>query len=303
MKILIGYDGSEHAEAAIADLDRAGLPQAAEAFVAAVSESLLPVPLSFGGVETSYADPAVTGESGAYEIAKAGARKVSEMFPSWHVDHGAAVGSPESVMLSKAEEWKPDLIVIGSQSRGAIGRFFLGSAAQSLVTNAPCSVRVGRRTKDRMSSELRLVAAVDGSKHSSAAVSTIVGRYRYEDCRVRLISVTELGNYQSIKSFDLVEPTPQVDRAAHQAEIKRAEDAALNAVAKLTDAGFSVSSVVENGDPRDVILRQAEEWDADCVFVGARGLNRIERMLLGSVSSYVAARANCSVEVVRSSAS
>ena len=44
---------------------------------------------------------------------------------------------------------------------------------------------------------------------------------------------------------------------------------------------------------------EAEKWGADCIFVGARGLNGLERLLLGSVSTAVASYAHCSVEVVR----
>ena len=52
-------------------------------------------------------------------------------------------------------------------------------------------------------------------------------------------------------------------------------------------------------DPKQMILQEAEGWGADCIFIGARGLNPLERLLLGSVSRSVAARAHCSVEVVR----
>ena len=58
-----------------------------------------------------------------------------------------------------------------------------------------------------------------------------------------------------------------------------------------------------DGAPRSgavrVIIREAERWSADCIFVGAKGQSAIERFLLGSVSASVAARAPCSVEVVR----
>jgi nucleotide-binding universal stress UspA family protein len=61
-----------------------------------------------------------------------------------------------------------------------------------------------------------------------------------------------------------------------------------------------VSSVVDAGDPKRVLVRHAEEFGADCIFTGATGFSsRAERFLLGSVSAAVAARAHCSVEVVR----
>lgn len=46
MRILIGYDGSDCAEAALDDLQRAGLPSKTEALVLSVAEVWLPPPSS-----------------------------------------------------------------------------------------------------------------------------------------------------------------------------------------------------------------------------------------------------------------
>lgn len=51
-------------------------------------------------------------------------------------------------------------------------------------------------------------------------------------------------------------------------------------------------------EPKRLLIAEAETWGADCIFVGSRGMGRIDRFLVGSVSSAVAARAHCSVEVV-----
>lgn len=67
----------------------------------------------------------------------------------------------------------------------------------------------------------------------------------------------------------------------------------------LQAAGLAVSSVVKEGDPKRILPDIAAQWEADCLVVGARGLSRVERFLLGSVSAAVAARAHCSVEVIR----
>jgi len=45
--------------------------------------------------------------------------------------------------------------------------------------------------------------------------------------------------------------------------------------------------------PAQMILREAKKWQADCIFVSHRGLGFVKRMLLGSVSSTVAAHAKC----------
>jgi nucleotide-binding universal stress UspA family protein len=55
------------------------------------------------------------------------------------------------------------------------------------------------------------------------------------------------------------------------------------------------------GDPRAVILQMADEWRADLVVLGARGLGAIAGLLLGSVSLGVARHASCPVLVTKGS--
>jgi nucleotide-binding universal stress UspA family protein len=61
-----------------------------------------------------------------------------------------------------------------------------------------------------------------------------------------------------------------------------------------------VSCEVFEGDPKTVLLTEAERWQADAIVLGSRGLSGMDRFLLGSVSAAVVARAHCSVEIIRS---
>jgi nucleotide-binding universal stress UspA family protein len=86
------------------------------------------------------------------------------------------------------------------------------------------------------------------------------------------------------------------DSADDQAWIDRMMKAATD---KLQNAGLKISCEVVRGEPSQRLLDAAVDWQPDCLVIGARGLSGIERFLIGSVSSDVAVRANCSVEVVR----
>jgi len=63
--------------------------------------------------------------------------------------------------------------------------------------------------------------------------------------------------------------------------------------------GLVVETAVHYGEPRSVIVDQAEEWSADLIVVGSHGYTWVKRLLLGSVAQAVVLRAPCSVEVVR----
>jgi nucleotide-binding universal stress UspA family protein len=75
--------------------------------------------------------------------------------------------------------------------------------------------------------------------------------------------------------------------------------AAAADIVRLRAPDIAVSTQLQQGEPKHVLVEEAERWGADCIFVGSRGLNRLERLLFGSVATAVATRASCSVEVVR----
>ncbi|MCM3905285.1 MAG: universal stress protein, partial [Pyrinomonadaceae bacterium] len=68
---------------------------------------------------------------------------------------------------------------------------------------------------------------------------------------------------------------------------------------KLRSAGLDAAVMIRRGNATNQLLEEAESWGADCIFLGPKGTRGIDRLLLGSVSSAVSARAHCSVEIVR----
>jgi len=73
---------------------------------------------------------------------------------------------------------------------------------------------------------------------------------------------------------------------------------------ELSLIGLNVSVAIEKGDPQKVLIDQAQKWDADAIFVGARRFSSaLERFRLGSVATALVTKAHCSVEVARNSIS
>jgi nucleotide-binding universal stress UspA family protein len=311
MKILIAYDGSTCAKAALDDLMRAGLPREAEAIIISVTEpwleSALPgcevVKAAFPsyisvGVKAAPAPVASPVET-ARELALEACTRVQTSFPAWDVRAEAHGGSPAREIIKKADEWQPDLIVVGAQGCSHLGRFLLGSVSQKVLTEARTSVRVARASAGGDFSPVRIIIGVDGSLGAEAAVSAVAARAWPPGSEARVIAVDDAGDPTLISRIaqPVAKWAAEHDKKAERAWVGKMID---EAVGKLLTAELTASSLIEEGDPKRVLVQEAEEWGADTIFVGSTGSsNRLQRFLLGSVSAAVVARASCSVEVVR----
>jgi nucleotide-binding universal stress UspA family protein len=293
MKILIGYDGSQCAESALADLKRAGFPPKVEALVMSVTEEWIPAPASIGGVSTTFPKYEFEDLQEAAALSKSAKAVLKTIFPEWHVHAEAAIGTPANLLIWKAEDWKPELIIVGSHGRTALGRFFFGSVSQKVLHGANCSVRIARGKEKSADEPVRLVVGVDGSKDAEAAVNAITRRHWPKGSEARVVGA--IGVFPPVATeYAALEVEKWV--TYENARVKEAVEAASR---KLRGIGFGVTEVVKEASPKNLLCSEAEDMDADCIFVGARGMGRIERLLLGSVSSAVAGRAHCSVEVIR----
>ena len=154
MRMLIGYDGSDCAEAAIYDLRRAGLPAYAEAVVLTSADVTPHLPaVCFEPVDAAALakEPPVLRNaralaqaalSEARSTAARGVQRVRAEFPDWKVEAEAPPDySAYRALVRKADAWRPDFILVGSHGRTAVGRALLGSVSQQVLSHAACSVR------------------------------------------------------------------------------------------------------------------------------------------------------------------
>jgi nucleotide-binding universal stress UspA family protein len=306
MKILIAYDGSASANAMFEDLKNAGLPGDVEALVMSVADVFIPLSMDAGeeplpvyvpeGIKRAHKQAELKLKEAEERAVRAG-EEIKKIFPGWKVNHLALADSPAWAILREAEKWGADLIVAGAQGHSVLGgRLILGSISQRVIYEAGCSVRVGRK-RNLERDHPRLLIGLDNSPFSRGAVEAVCRRGWPAGTDVRLLAVVNT----------VMAITPDSSKPSVQKWIEVGDEENWDEVAKVFEpeaeklraAGLNAAITIRKGNPADEILEEAEAWNADCIFLGPKGARGIERLLLGSVSSAVSARATCSVEIVR----
>lgn len=308
MKILVAYDGSEYSDAALHDLKRAGLGSEVEALVMSLADVFVPPPID-EEVDNTFPMYVPEGVKRAHErardeleeardFAKRASEKIRSMFPGWQVTSETEADSPAWALIRKADQWKPDLIVMGARGLSVFGgRLILGSISQRVLYEARCSVRIARGSYRTAEKPVRILIGVDNSPDSRAAVDAVCNRQWPKRTQVGLLAVVD--TVMAIASDPAGPSAMKWIEVAAEENWDQVREIFEPAAEKLCSVGLHAEILVRRGNPADQILQEAHIWGADCIFVGARGTRGIDRLLLGSVSSAVSARAHCSVEVVR----
>jgi nucleotide-binding universal stress UspA family protein len=143
---------------------------------------------------------------------------------------------------------------------------------------------------------MKVIVAVDGSPGARHAAKSVAARPWPEGSVFRVVSVYDA----PLPSNALGGGIPADFRQRYrEGAAAPALDAIARAATTLRKAGLTVDGRTIEGNPARAIVEDAGRWGADLVILGSRGLTRGRRFLLGSVASYVAANAPCSVEIVR----
>ena len=305
MRLLLAYDGSAYGEVLLSDLKRAGLPANVEATTLSVADVWLPeaapewgdallAPESVQAAVMRSRDASQSALQKARDDAESMAQRLREAFPQWRVSSEARADSPASAILECAEAFSAELIVLGAYGGDVWERLFLGSVAAQTLEQAHCSVRIARPSRRNLNGS-RLLVGVDGSPQAQATVHAVSNRYWGAESAACVMTVLDSSLVTaSLFSYDLGEENSEGD--VLQARMQSLLEGYAE---RLQRSGLQSSTLLVEGDPRRELLREAEDWQADCLFVGAQGLRSKERFLMGSVARSLVERSPCSVEIVR----
>ncbi|MBN3952184.1 MAG: universal stress protein [Nostoc sp.] len=117
----------------------------------------------------------------------------------------------------------------------------------------------------------RILLAVSGLGHAEEMLKTL----------------KEIPSIQSAKVTILHVVSAQNAAANMTAKWENGGKILANAIQTLNLDPSQVSSILREGDPKDVVCQVADEIDADLIIMGSRGLKRLQSILSNSVSQYV----------------
>lgn len=172
-----------------------------------------------------------------------------------------------------------DVVVLGSRSLGWSARRLLGSVGTHVLHSSSRSVLI---VHEAPAVPMRVIVAVDGSADARCAVEAAAQLLDPERCEVSVLAVAEL--LAPVLHPPYVAHAMSAPEGREEEVTAPAREAAQEAVEQLRAAGFRTEQHVVMGHPLRRLLAEAEEAGAALVVVGSRGLNPLDRVVLGSVS-------------------
>lgn len=154
---------------------------------------------------------------------------------------------------------------------------------------------------------MKILVAVNDSEHGHQALHQAIRLINLQDATFLILSVEEPVAIPPTTSTTSVPGIPNLNMPldvetgveAIKLEEQRTRSAIDWAKQLCEQAGIQYLTRLELGDPKHVICDVAQQENSDLIVVGSHSYNRVERVLMGSVSDYVVHHAPCPVLVVR----
>ena len=204
--------------------------------------------------------------------------------------------SPAAGILDFCHEERPDLVVMGTHGRSAIGHFFLGSVAEKVVRYAPCAVlTVGRhRSEEDRTSYRKILVPFDFSPHSCQAARHAREIASFYQARVEVFYTVEQEVHPAFFDVWVNAIQHRVDEIAENVR-KELVGALGEEHAEQVDVHVRIG--IDRSDRE--IVRYAAEHKPDLIVMGTHGLSGIDHALLGSTTERVIRQADCPVLAIK----
>lgn len=141
----------------------------------------------------------------------------------------------------------------------------------------------------------RVLVPVDGSEASDKAIQ--IAQKLMEEGSTEEITLLHVLQPSEIMLYNGL--NMPIDYPQFYEELNKAAGKILDKAKADLASNVGVTTHLEYGSPADVICKIAEQDKYDLIIIGNRGLNTLQRVLLGSVSNKVTTLAHCPVLVVK----
>ena len=279
-RIVVGYDGSESARAAIGwALDEGARTGADVHLVYAFEWPVYAAAPTVAGVGP-WPDSHARAE--AATMLDAAVAAAADSHPQVTVTHEALLGAPVPVLEDRSRNAR--LTVLGNRGQGGFAELLLGSVAVAVSAHAHCPVVVVRADGTPRQPNAPVVVGVDSSECAQRALA-----WAFEAASIRRVGL------HVVRGVALPGPpwsAPPVGRTDELTELRELIAAWQD---KYPDV-VATPEVVADA-PAGVMVRASRH--AQLVVVGSRGRGGVRGLLLGSVSQQLLHHAHCPVAVVR----
>ena len=138
-----------------------------------------------------------------------------------------------------------------------------------------------------------ILVGVDGSEQANLAYKRAIGVAKRNKGRVIVVHVVEN------KLYTMMGYSTMNDSLIDQ-ETDEAKEILNECKKYAKGVGFSeVETLITYGVAKELMCKELpEKYNVDLIMVGQSGLNAVERMVVGSVSSYIIRHAPCDVLIV-----
>jgi nucleotide-binding universal stress UspA family protein len=137
------------------------------------------------------------------------------------------------------------------------------------------------------------LVALDGSAAGQRALEWALDLAKAENIKLHAVYVVETGLFSSLPADNTVELMYSVLRKEGESVLEKAK---TEAAAK----GVTLTTHLKFGHAGSEVITLAETIKADLIVVGSHGRSQTDRLLIGSVSTFVVTHSKVSTMVVRS---
>jgi nucleotide-binding universal stress UspA family protein len=138
-----------------------------------------------------------------------------------------------------------------------------------------------------------ILIALDGSEASQRALSRAVDEAKVWNARLQAIYIVETGLFSSLPLDNTVEIMYRVLEKEGKAVLEKARKFAAS-------QDVTLNTHMKQGHAGSEIVALAEKEKSDLIMVGSHGKSNTDRLLIGSVSTFVVTHSKVTTMVVRS---